>query len=227
MKNKDLRRALILPLKEAAKRFCNVGKRFVSCSYLHFSDGTQWSLNDWEPSSRARKETAARSEKTNEQHIWSHRSRHHQPSAAETDEWNHHRRLKIDIFTISQHETTAATVQDKEALCKWIYPTGALEKTEVLLIREGILMGVFNSAPDVDKLCKSHPLYTGQSGVLLWYTQRHKLWQGRRQCLMKTNKGFICKVKGVFMLFKQSHSSEGYVSLRYTDRCITELMLAF
>lgn len=82
----------------------------------------------------------------NEQHIWSHRSRHHQPSAAETDEWNHHRRLKINIFTIGQHETTAATVQDKEALCKWIYLTRAQEKTEVLLIREGILMGVFNSA---------------------------------------------------------------------------------
>lgn len=187
----------------------------------------QWSPSDWEPSSRARKETAAWSEKTNEQHIWSHRSRHHQPSAAETDEWNHRRRLKIDIFTIGQHETTAATVQDKEALCKWIYPTGSSGENWSSPNPRGNIDGCFQFGPDVDKLCKSHPLYTGQSGVLLWYTQRRKLWQGRRQCLMKTNKGFICKVKGVFMLFKQSHSSEGYVSLRYTDRCITELMLAF
>lgn len=59
---------------------------------------------------------------------------------------------------------------------------------------------------DAYKLCKSHPLYIRPSKVL-WYTMWHKLWRGRRQCLMKTNTGFIPKVKGVFVLFKQRHSS--------------------
>lgn len=215
--------ALIPLLKEAANKFHNVGKRFVSWSYLHFSNGTQWSSNDWEPSSRARKETAARSEKMNEQHIWSHRSHHHQQ-----------RRQMSEITTGDLKSIFLLSVNMRQLLprCRKRRPfvnesTRSSRENWSSPNPRGNIDGCFQFGTDVDKLCKSHPLYTGQSGVLLWYTQWHKLWQGRRQCLMKTNKGFICKVKGVFMLFKQSHSSEGYVTLRYTDRCITELMLAF
>lgn len=67
------------------------------------------------------------------------------------------------------------------------------------IIDEGFSIDAYN-------LCKSHPLWIRPSKVR-WYTRWHKLWRGRRQCLMKTNKGFISKVKGVFMLFKHSHSS--------------------
>lgn len=61
----------------------------------------------------------------NEQHVWSHHSRHHQPSAALTDEPNQQRRLQIDIINIAQHETTAATVPNHEALSKCIRRAGA------------------------------------------------------------------------------------------------------
>lgn len=97
------------------------------------------------PRVQKKKKEATSSEKMNEQHIWSHRTPHHQPSTAETDEWNHHRRVKINTVTIFYRETNAGMtlfviISKNHILHKVIYPIRALVQTKVLLIWAGISM---------------------------------------------------------------------------------------
>lgn len=175
--------------------------RSVLRSYRHtspFDNNAQWNMTTSQPSSRpdVGKWMSNTSDLTTVAVI--SRQRRWQMSQISVGDF------KSIFFTIAQHETTAATVPNREALSKCISRRRSCRRKVQLSQSEREYWWGFSI--DVYNLCKSHPLYTRQSRVL-WYTRWHKLWRGRRQCLMKTNKGFIPKVKGVFMLFKQSHSS--------------------
>lgn len=114
--------------------------------------------------------------KTNEQHVWSHRSRHHQPSAAQTDERNQRGRLTIDTLTIAQYQTTAATCTIRR-LSRSKSAEPALRRK--VHLSQSVRDYWWGFSIDAYNLCKSHPLY-GRPSKVPWYTRWHKLWRGRR-----------------------------------------------
>lgn len=148
----------------------------------------------------------------NEQHIWSHRTPHHQLSASETDEWSHHRRLKINIFTICQHETTASVMpfDGLRTHLHWtlLYPTipyqtigpdwsssnvsGNIDKFSSTCVWQQIMQIAVISNTARSASCPVIYGYVINKDVL-------------GDCSIKSNQVFMLWVKEVLVLFKQIH----------------------